>query len=145
MTEATHDGRAATRRPAEQVPRYAELLRHVEEHVASLCVAAADVVLTNQHAESDLVDEPTRIRLVRTSADYHAAIVRELAARQALLAAELVLAPPAEAGARIEALCTRRDRDVHRCAPNAGGCVASLPYQRCAAGLVWFVATDGAP
>jgi hypothetical protein len=109
------------------------------------CLAAADLVLTNEHAETDLVDEQTRMRLVRTSADYHAAILGELRGRQALLAAELALTPPGETAARIDRFCVERDREVHRCAPGDRGCVPSLPYQRCAAGLVWYVASDGAP
>jgi hypothetical protein len=107
------------------------------------CVAAADVMLTNQHAETDLIDDITRMKLVRGSTDYHAAIGAEMWARYALLASELVLAPPAaEPAARIDAFCTGRDRTVHACEPGAKACVPSIAYQRCAAGLVWFVANQ---
>lgn len=105
------------------------------------CLAAADVMLTNQHAETDLVDDATRMKLVRGSSDYHAAIGAELWAIYALLASELALAPQAgEPAARIDAFCTGRDHSVHACEPGAKACVPSLAYQRCAAGLVWFVA-----
>ena len=110
------------------------------------CIAAADVLLTNQHAANDLVSELTRVKLVRSSTDYHAALLGELHAIYALLAAEFVLAAPgadADTAKRIDQFCTERDREVHRCAPGASGCVPSLAYQRCAAGLVWYIA--GAP
>jgi hypothetical protein len=107
------------------------------------CVAAADIMLTNQHAETDLIDDITRMKLVRGSTDYHAAIAAEMWARYALLASELVLAPPAsEPAARIDAFCAGRDNTVHACEPGAKACVASIAYQRCAAGLVWFVANQ---
>jgi hypothetical protein len=111
------------------------------------CLAAADLVLTNQHAEHDLVDERTRVRLVRSSSDYHAAILDELRAQFALLAAELALAEPAAPvtaasglAAIVDRFCVERDREVHRGAPGARGCVPGLPWQRCAAGLVWYIA-----
>ena len=107
------------------------------------CLAAADIVLTNQHAANALVDELTRVKLVRSSTDYHAALLEELHGIYALLAAEFVLAAPGadtDVGARIDRFCAERDREVHRCAPGAKACVPSLPYQRCAAALVWYVA-----
>jgi hypothetical protein len=123
------------------------------------CAAAADVVITNQHAEHDLVDEQTRVRLVRTSANYHASILAELRAVFALLAAEFALAHGGDAtapserfreepgerlriaalGAAIDQFCATRE--APRCASGARGCVPSLPYQRCAAGLVWYIAS----
>lgn len=106
------------------------------------CIAAADIMLTNQHAETDLLDDVTRMRLVRGSTDYHAAVLAEMWARQALLASELVLAPPAEPAARLDAFCIGRDRTAHACEPGAKACVPSLAYQRCAAGLVWFLANQ---
>ena len=109
------------------------------------CLAAADVMLTNEHAEHDLVDDATRMRLVRGSADYHAAVGAELWATYALLASELALAPPAaDLAAQIDAFCAGRDRTVHACEAEAKGCLPSLPYQRCAAGLVWFVGNQEA-
>src|SRR5205085_11573193 len=53
------------------------------------CLAAADVMLTNQHAEPDLIDDQTRMKLLRGSTDFHAAILAALEAKYALLAAEL--------------------------------------------------------
>jgi hypothetical protein len=106
------------------------------------CIAAADVMLTNQHAETDMIDDITRMKLVRGSTDYHAAIGAEMWARFALLASELVLAPPAEPATRIDAFCVGRDRAVHACEPGAKACIASVAYQRCAAGLVWFLANQ---
>jgi hypothetical protein len=106
------------------------------------CAAAADIVLTNQHAEPDLLDEATRLRLVRTSADYHAAVLGELRARSALLAAELALAAPQADAAAIDRFCVERDRAGSACDPRAALCVPSLPWQRCAAALIWFVSTS---
>lgn len=107
------------------------------------CLAAADVMLTNQHAETDLIDDQTRMRLVRGSSDYHAAIGAELRAKYALLASELALAPPAgDPAAQIDAFCAQRDRAVHACEPGAASCIPSIAYQRCAAGLAWFLASQ---
>ena len=118
------------------------------------CEAAADVIVANLRAVPALVDEPTRMRLVRGSADYHAALAAELHRRYAMLAAELVLsgasdddgtagagtAPAgAAAGAMIDALCRQRDRAIHACQPGDAACVPSLPWSRCVAALVWFV------
>jgi|GEM_PF-5102478 len=114
------------------------------------CLAVADVIITNQHAEKSLLDEATRMRLVRESADYHLAVIAALEARWAVLAAEVALvAPEGTLAARIDRLCSRRDRVVRPCsaaeanglAANSGGaptCVGTIAYQRCAAGLVWF-------
>lgn len=110
------------------------------------CLAAADVIVTNQHAERDLLDEPTRLRLVRTSSDYHAGVLAELRSRYVLLAAELALSPPdAHLASRIDRLCVERDRVARRCAPGAAACLGSLAYPRCAAALVWFVRTEAVP
>jgi len=104
------------------------------------CLAAADIMLVNQHAETDLVDDQTRMRLVRGS-DYHGAMLAQLGKTYALLAAELAVAPPpGDPAAQIDAFCAERDLTVHACEPGAKGCVPSLAYQRCAAGLVWFLA-----
>jgi hypothetical protein len=108
------------------------------------CEAAADVIATNLRGQAALVDEPTRIRLVRGSADYRAALAAELRRRYAVLAAELVLAGPGRArggddARAIDELCARRDRALHVCQPGAAACVPSLPWSRCVAALVWFV------
>jgi hypothetical protein len=105
------------------------------------CEAAADVVVTNLRASKALVDEGTRLRLVRGSADYRAALAQELRRRYAMLAAELVLhgASPAREAAAIDELCAQRDREIHACAAGDAACIPSLPWSRCVAALVWFV------
>jgi hypothetical protein len=106
------------------------------------CEAAADVIATNLRGQTALVDDATRFRLVRGSADYHAALAAELHRRYAVLAAELVLAGSAAASddARaIDELCAHRDRALHACQPGDAACVPSLPWSRCVAALVWFV------
>ncbi len=111
------------------------------------CAAAADVIVTNLHAENAFVPETTRMRLVAAGADYHGGVMREMRTRLELLASELVLAAPgAKAdGARIDAFCAERDREVVACEPGAKLCVPSLPWQRCVAGLVWYVSTPEEP
>ena len=105
--------------------------------------AAADVIVTNQHAERALLDERTRIRLVRTSTDYHGGVLAELRNIYRLLAAELALEKPASSlAAQIDRFCVERDKSARRCAPNAPACLEHIAYQRCAAGLVWFVSTE---
>jgi len=100
------------------------------------CRLAADVILTNQRAETELVDEATRMKLVASAADYHVALLAEIAARHGALAAELVLAEPtaltpATAAARIDRFCTHR-----RQGPD---------WQRCAAALIWYVGEKDQP
>lgn len=114
------------------------------------CLAVADVIVTNQHAEKSMLDEATRMRLVREAADYHQAVIAAMEARWAVLAAELALvAPDGTLAERIDHVCRERDRQVRPCsvaegngmAANSGGvptCVGTIAYQRCAAGLVWF-------
>ena len=100
------------------------------------------------------VDEATRFRLVRGSADYRAALAAELHRRHAALAAELVLSGTARSttpsgrpgdsatageAAAIDGLCVRRDRAIHACPPGDTACVPSLPWSRCVAALVWFI------
>ncbi|MGE0398083.1 MAG: hypothetical protein AB7T06_15385 [Kofleriaceae bacterium] len=114
------------------------------------CLAVADVIVTNQHAEKSMLDEATRMRLVRESADYHLAVIDAMEARWAVLAAELALvAPEGTMAERIDQVCRERDREVRPCSvaegngmtANSGGvpvCVGTIAYQRCAAGLVWF-------
>ena len=106
------------------------------------CLAAADVIITNQHAERELLDEQTRVRIVRTAADYHTGVLAELRTRYAILAAELALARPAPLAAQIDQLCASRDQVARRCAPDAPACLGTIAYQRCAAALVWFVSTE---
>jgi hypothetical protein len=107
------------------------------------CEAAADVVAANLRAANAWVDEPTRIRLVRGSTDYRAALAIELRRRYAALATELVVGPEAASGvgdgAAIDRLCAQRDRAVHACEPGDAACVPSIPWSRCAAALIWFV------
>jgi len=106
------------------------------------CEAAADVVVANLRSTASFVDEATRIRLVRGSADYHAALAGELHRRYAALAAELVLRGGGDGGddaQAIDELCLHRDRQTHACQPGDAACIASLPWSRCVAALVWFV------
>jgi hypothetical protein len=104
------------------------------------CRAAADVVAANLRAETDWVDEPTRIRLVRTSTDYRAALSAELRRHHAALAAELALESTSSDATAIDRLCRERDRIVHACPTEDASCVPSLPWSRCVAALVWFMA-----
>jgi hypothetical protein len=109
------------------------------------CMAAADVIVTNQHAERDVLDDMTRMKLVRTTSDYHAAVLAEVREKvQRVLAAELVLARPAPSvAARIDRVCVERDHvAARRCERGTPACVASVPYNRCVAALVWFVSTE---
>jgi len=106
------------------------------------CEAAADVIVANLRSTSGFVDDATRIRLVRGSADYHAALAGELHRRYAALAAELVLsggAAGSDDAAAIDELCLHRDRQTHACQPGDPACIASVPWSRCVAALVWFV------
>jgi hypothetical protein len=101
---------------------------------AAACLVAADVILTNQRAETEWVDEAARMQLIGASTDYHTAVLGALDVRHGALAAELVLAEPAALTAatlpaRIDRFCTRRD----------GG----PDWQRCAAALVWYVGSRG--
>ncbi|HEX3762230.1 MAG TPA: hypothetical protein VHW23_26195 [Kofleriaceae bacterium] len=112
------------------------------------CEAAADVIVANLRGQTALIDDATRFRLVRASADYHAALAAELHRRYAALAAELVLMggaraePPGNAATfarAIDELCARRDRALHACQAGDAACVPSLPWSRCVAALVWFI------
>ena len=129
-------------------------------HRDAACTAAADIIVTNLRAANSWVDQNTRAQLVRSSTDYHAALLGELRKRFAALAAELVIgaatsngvaeshASPAVPGGAaapngvaesINRLCATRDREVHACTPGDVACVPSIPWTRCVAALVWFV------
>jgi hypothetical protein len=110
-------------------------------HGDAACEAAADVAAVNTRATNDWVDETMRARLVRSSADYRAALAAELHHRFAALAAELVLAGGRDAAA-IDHLCRERDRAIHACRDDDATCVPSVPWSRCAAALVWFVGSS---
>lgn len=110
------------------------------------CEAAADVIATNLRGQTALVDDATRFRLVRGSADYRTALAAELHRRYAVLAAELVLtgatgspSAPGDDARAIDELCAHRDRALHACQAQDAACVPSLPWSRCVAALVWFV------
>jgi hypothetical protein len=108
------------------------------------CEAAADVIATNLRAAPAFVDEPTRIRLVRGSADYRTALAAELRRHHAALATELVLArggadDDAALPASIDTACLDRDRAIHACQAGDAACVPSVPWSRCVAALIWFV------
>lgn len=97
------------------------------------CRRVADVVVTNQRSETELVDEQTRIHLMNSSANYRVAMRQTLRKRYAELAAELVLERGAAGDDRalaadIDAFCADRRRP--------------LAWQRCVAALVWYAGTD---
>lgn len=114
---------------------------------AATCAAAVDVMLVNLRSAGELVDEATRVRLVRSSTDYHAALLGELRQRYAALAAELVIEDPdaaataPAAAASLDRFCARRDYRPKppRCDQPSATCVPSLSWQRCASALAWFV------
>jgi hypothetical protein len=107
-------------------------------HREAACTAAADIIVTNLRAANSWVDQNTRAQLVRSSTDYHAALLVELRKRYAALAAELVIGANGSATS-IDRLCATRDREVHACTPGDSACVPSIPWTRCVAALVWFV------
>jgi hypothetical protein len=107
-------------------------------HREAACTAAADIIVTNLRAANSWVDQNTRAQLVRSSTDYHAALLIELRKRYAALAAELVIGAKGDAES-IDRLCATRDREVHACTPGDAACVPSIPWTRCVAALVWFV------
>lgn len=116
---------------------------------AETCVAAADVILVNLRSAVDLLDEATRVRLVRSSADYHAAQLAALRTRYAALAAELVIEDPdasselPASASSIDRFCAGRDHrpEPPRCNQPSPTCVPSLSWQRCTAALIWLVTT----
>jgi ElaB/YqjD/DUF883 family membrane-anchored ribosome-binding protein len=106
------------------------------------CTAAADIILTNLRAANQWVDQNTRAQLVRSSTDYHAALLVELRKHYAALASELVVEATtgsSQVAGAIDRLCATRDREVHACNPGDAACVPSIPWTRCVAALVWFV------
>jgi len=106
------------------------------------CMAAADIIVTNLRTATRWVDQNTRAQLVRSSTDYHAALLVELRKRYAALAAELVIeesTSTARLAQSIDRLCATRDREVHACGPGDVACVPSIPWTRCVAALVWYV------
>ncbi|HET9993080.1 MAG TPA: hypothetical protein VFQ65_31310 [Kofleriaceae bacterium] len=111
-------------------------------HHDAACMAAADIVVTNLRAATSWVDQNTRAQLVRSSTDYHAALLVELRKRYAALAAELVIEASTSTprlAESIDRLCATRDREVHACRPGDAACVPSIPWTRCVAALVWYV------
>lgn len=111
------------------------------------CAAAVDVMLVNLRSAGEFVDEATRVRLVRSATDYHAALLAELRKRYAALAAELVIEDPdatatlPASAASLDRFCARRDHRPKppRCDQPSATCVPSLSWQRCVAALAWFV------
>jgi hypothetical protein len=103
---------------------------------AAACLVAADVILVNQRAENEWLDDATRMQLVGASTDYHTALLAELDVEHGALAAELALAEPrALTGptlpARIDRFCAYRERGPD--------------WQRCAAALVWYIGNREGP
>jgi hypothetical protein len=95
------------------------------------CHLVADVIVTNQQAESELVDEATRARFVARGGDYRAALDAELRVHHAELAAELALAEPGP------------DSDLPRRIDRFCAGPRPLAWQRCAAAIVWYIGTYG--
>lgn len=125
----------------------AQLCRGGSYGGAEACAAAVDVMLVNLRSAGELVDEATRVRLVRGAADYHAALLAELRKRYAALAAEWLIEDPEAAAAApasapsLDRFCARRDYRPKppRCDQPSETCVPSLSWQRCVAALAWFV------
>jgi hypothetical protein len=111
-------------------------------HDDEACIAAADVIAANTRAANDWVDESTRARLARGSADYRAALAIELERRYAALAAELALAGGSGDAASIDRFCHHRDDAIHACRSDDALCLPSLSWSRCAAALVWYVGSQ---
>jgi len=103
------------------------------------CEAATDVVTANLRSTSDFIDDATRVRLVRGSTDYRAALAAELRKRYALLATELALETAGTDAAAIDRFCRERDVAIHACTPGDAACLPSLAWSRCVAALVWFI------
>jgi hypothetical protein len=99
------------------------------------CHRVADVLVTNSLAETELVSEAERMKLLASASDFRAALREQLARRYAALAADLALTEPgadADLPARIDRFCASRDR--------------RLAWQRCVAGLVWWIGShEGGP
>jgi hypothetical protein len=92
------------------------------------CQRVADVLITNALAETELVAEGERMRLLASASDFRAALRERLARRYAGLAADLALTEPgsdADLPARIDRFCADRDH--------------LLAWQRCAAALIWWI------
>lgn len=138
------DCRAETETPAASCLIAAARAACASESDRARCHAAADVIITNQRAARWYVDERTRIQLVRRGGDYRTALSAELTRRFAVLAAELALAGagPRDLAPAIDRLCVARDREIRACAAGDTACVPSLPWSRCVAALVWFVASS---
>jgi hypothetical protein len=93
------------------------------------CHLVADVALANLLGESELIDDKTRIGLMNESGGFRAAMRAELRRRYATLAAEMALTTThAAAAEQIDAFCAGTRR--------------TLPWQRCAAAIVWYVGSD---
>ncbi|HUH00756.1 MAG TPA: hypothetical protein VML75_02100 [Kofleriaceae bacterium] len=100
--------------------------RPVAERAA--CHLVADLALTNQLGESELVDERTRIKLMNASGGFRAAMRAELRARYAGLTAEMTLtATGSTPAARVDEFCSGTRR--------------TLTWQRCAAAIIWYIGT----
>jgi hypothetical protein len=138
-----YDRGRATCRATTDVPAAACMIAEASAACATRpdrdgCLAFADAIVVTQRAETEVVDRATRMRVVAGAADYHAGMLAEVSTRNAALAADLVLAEPAPLGAEPDAIAARIDRF---CA----GRSAPPDYQRCAAALVWYIATEESP
>ena len=137
-----YDRGRATCRATTDVPAAACMIEQARAACATRpdrdgCLAFADAIVVNQRAETEVVDRATRMRVVAGAPDYHDGMLAEVAKRDAALAADLVIADPAPLGADPAAVAARLDRF---CAGRT-----DPDYQRCAAALVWYIATEESP
>jgi hypothetical protein len=144
LERALYDGGRARCRATTDLPAAACMIDLARAECATRgdrggCHAFADAIIVNQRAETEVVDRATRMRVVAGAADYHAGMLAEVAKRHAVLAADFVVAGAAAHGpGDAAALAARIDRF---CAARG----AAPDYQRCAAALVWYIATEESP
>ncbi|MEZ4361008.1 MAG: hypothetical protein R3B48_12565 [Kofleriaceae bacterium] len=143
-------GRCGERLRAASLDCLLEVARATCAARGATCLAATDLMLVNLRGADELLDEPTRLRLLRRGGDYHRAVLEALRQRYGVLAAELALEDPAAAAeppvsaAALAQFCARRDArpEPPRCPAPSATCVPSLPWQRCVAAVAWYVSTS---
>lgn len=108
------------------------------------CRLVADVLITNQLGERELIDDQTRAQLMGRGTSFHQAMQDELLARYAELVARMALETGAPAEARtpgtgtpstdlagdIDDFCVDHARS-HR-----------MAWQRCVAAITWYITTE---
>lgn len=95
------------------------------------CRLVADVIITNQLSESELIDDKTRAKLMGAEEGFRAALQSELETHYAALVSELALTgagrDSADLPRAIDAFCVERARS------------RALAWQRCVAAIVWYI------